>query len=43
MLATQGVDQASGVADPNAHPGAVRAQITFIKQPAHPWNSRITW
>jgi hypothetical protein len=32
-----------GVADPNAHPGAIRAQITFIKRPAHPWNSRITW
>src|SRR4051812_39881128 len=32
-----------GVIDPNAHPGAVRAQITFVKKPAHPWNSRISW
>ena len=42
-LATPGGDQGSGVADPSAHPGALRAQITFIKKPAHPWNSRITW
>jgi hypothetical protein len=42
-LATPGAEQGSGVADPNAHPGAVRAQITFLKRPAHPWNSRITW
>lgn len=42
-LATPGSDQGGGIADPNAHPGAVRAQITFIKKQAHPWNSRITW
>src|SRR5689334_4606014 len=28
-LATSGGDQGGGVVDPNAHPGAVRAQITF--------------
>jgi hypothetical protein len=32
-----------GVVDPSAHPGAVRAQITFTKSAAHPWNSRISW
>jgi len=42
-LATSGGTEGGGVVDPNAHPGAVRAQITFIKKPAHPWNSRITW
>jgi hypothetical protein len=42
-LATSGGDEQGGVVDPNAHPGAVRAQITFVKKPAHPWNSRITW
>jgi hypothetical protein len=42
-LAAPGADEGSGVADPNADPGAIRAQITFIKRPAHPWNSRITW
>jgi hypothetical protein len=26
-----------------ARPGAVKAQITFVKRPASPWNSRITW
>ena len=43
VLAAPGTTEGGGVADPNAHPGAVRAQITFIKKPAHPWNSRITW
>lgn len=42
-VATFGGDQGGGVVDPNAHPGALRAQITFVKKPAHPWNSRITW
>ena len=42
-LATSGGDEGGGVVDPNAHPGAVRARITFVKKPAHPWNSRITW
>ena len=32
-----------GGVDPAAHPGAVRAQITFVKRPAHPWHSTITW
>ncbi len=43
VLASPGADQGSGVADPNANPGAVRARITFTKDPAHPWNSRISW
>ena len=42
-LATPGADQGGGVADPNAHPGRVRAQITFTKSPAHPWHSTISW
>ncbi len=42
-LAAPGGHEEGGVVDPNAHPGSVRAQITFIKKPAHPWNSRITW
>jgi hypothetical protein len=42
-VATPDGDQGGGVVDPHAHPGAVRAQITFDKRPAHPWNSRITW
>jgi hypothetical protein len=42
-LGAPGGDQGGGVVDPNAHPGAVRARITFIKKPAHPWRSRITW
>ena len=29
--------------DPAAHPGPIKAQITFDKRPAHPWDSRITW
>jgi hypothetical protein len=41
--ASPGAEQGSGVTDPNAHPGLVRAQITFTKKPAHPWNSRIAW
>jgi hypothetical protein len=41
--ATSDTDHGGGVVDPSAHPGAVRAQITFVKKPAHPWNSRITW
>jgi hypothetical protein len=42
-VAAPGDGEEGGVVDPNAHPGAVRAQITFDKRPAHPWNSRITW
>jgi hypothetical protein len=41
--ATHDGDQGGGVVDPDAHPGAIRARITFIKKPAHPWHSRITW
>ncbi len=42
-LASPSGGEEGGVIDPNAHPGAVRAQITFVKKPAHPWNSRISW
>src|SRR4051794_6910886 len=42
-LATPAADEGSGIADPHADPGAIRARITFLKKPAHPWNSRITW
>jgi hypothetical protein len=42
-LATPSGGEEGGVVDPHAHPGAVRAQITFVKKPAHPWNSRISW
>jgi len=41
--ATGGPLDGGGGHDPAAHPGSVRAQITFLKRPAHPWNSRITW
>jgi len=41
--ATHGPAQGGGGVDPNAHPGRLKAQITFIKRPAHPWHSRITW
>jgi hypothetical protein len=41
--ATGGPAGGSGGFDPAAHPGAVRAQITFVKRPAHPWHSQITW
>lgn len=42
-VATHGPAQGGGEVDPTAHPGAVKALITFDKRPAHPWNSRITW
>src|SRR5262245_31156520 len=42
-LAAPGANDGGGIADPNAHPGAVRGQITFVKNEAHPWDSRITW
>ncbi len=32
-----------GGGDVSAHPGTLRAQITFIKSTAHPWNSTIAW
>ena len=41
--ATGGPSGGGGGFDPSAHPGAVRAQITFVKKPAHPWRSLITW
>jgi hypothetical protein len=42
-LATLSGDEGGGPVDPTAHPGALRAQITFVKDPAHPWAGRITW
>jgi hypothetical protein len=42
-VATHGPTGGGGQIDPAAHPGAVKAQITFDKRPAHPWDSRITW
>jgi hypothetical protein len=42
-LATHGPPGGGQTIDPAAHPGAVKAQITFTKKPAHPWNSRISW
>jgi hypothetical protein len=41
--ATGGPAGGGGGHDPAAHPGALKAQITFVKKPAHPWNSRIIW
>jgi hypothetical protein len=38
-----GTHDGGGGHDPAAHPGAVKAQITFTKRPAHPWRSRISW
>jgi hypothetical protein len=42
-LASPGPGGGGGLIDPAAHPGAIKAQITFDKRPAHPWDSRITW
>jgi hypothetical protein len=42
-LAIRGGPEGGGLVDPAAHPGAVKAQITFVKRPAHPWNSRLQW
>ena len=42
-LASHGPKGGGGSVDPNAHPGQLKAQITFVKRPAHPWHSRITW
>ena len=41
--ATPGPGQVIGAGDASAHPGAVRARITFTKRPAHPWDSRLAW
>lgn len=38
-----GSHDGGGGYDPSAHAGAVKAQITFTKRPAHPWRSRISW
>jgi hypothetical protein len=42
-LAAPAADDGGGIADAHADPGSIRAQITFRKRPAHPWNSRIIW
>ena len=41
--ATHGPVQGGGMVDPNAHPGRLKAQITFVKKTAHPWQSRMVW
>jgi hypothetical protein len=41
--ATHGPGPQGGGGDSSAHPGAVRAVITFTKNPAHPWNSLLSW
>jgi hypothetical protein len=41
--ATHGPAGGGGALDPSAHPGRLHAQITFVKRPAHPWTSRVTW
>lgn len=41
--ATHGPVQGGGMVDPHAHPGRLKAQITFVKRPAHPWHSLIVW
>jgi hypothetical protein len=42
-LATHGPVGGGGMVDPSAHPGRLKAQITFVKKAAHPWRSRIIW
>lgn len=42
-VATHGPGPQSGGGDTGAHPGAIRAQITFTKNHAHPWDSRLSW
>jgi hypothetical protein len=41
--ATHGPGPQSGGGDTAAHPGAVRALITFTKNTAHPWDSSLSW
>jgi len=41
--ATLGGDSPGAGGDTSAHPGQVRAQITFTKNHAHPWRSTIAW
>src|SRR5262249_12012035 len=41
--ASTGPASGGGMVDPHAHPGRLHAQITFVKSPAHPWHSLITW
>jgi hypothetical protein len=42
-VATPGPGPVIGGGDVDAHPGAIRALITFTKSNAHPWNSRLAW
>lgn len=42
-LATRGPHPGGGMVDPSVHPGRLEAQITFVKRPTHPWDSRILW
>src|SRR3954453_12834012 len=41
--ATGGPQGGGGGHDPAAHPGAVRAQIPFVRRRAHPWHSQLPW
>jgi hypothetical protein len=41
--ATFGPGPGSGAGDTSARPGFVRGQITFTKNPAHPWHSTVSW
>jgi hypothetical protein len=41
--ASTGPSSPGGGGDVSAHPGAIRAQITFTKDSAHPWRSSIAW
>ncbi|MGA8248749.1 MAG: hypothetical protein WB797_17710, partial [Nocardioides sp.] len=41
--ATRGPGPQGGGGDTHAHPGAVRAVITFTKNRAHPWHSTLSW
>lgn len=41
--ATLGTGSPGAGGDTSAQAGAVRAQITFTKDTAHPWHSTITW
>jgi hypothetical protein len=42
-MATLGGGSPSGGGDASAQPGRLRAQITFVKDKAHPWHSTIEW
>src|SRR5215212_6454660 len=49
LVATQSPSEATLGGDPpgggstSAEPGRLRAEITFTKNPAHPWRSTLAW